>query len=251
MRIIDCAQGTAEWFTVRMGKPTASCAAKILTPKTGQLSKQSRDYAFKLLAERLLNRPTETMDGQHWMERGKELEPKAVQQLEFEEDIQTRQVGFILSADGRSGASPDRLIVGRPAGCEIKVPAAWTHLEYLLDGHDEKHKPQIQFQCYVADFEEVIFYSWHERMPPALIKTPRDDTYIKTLSSAVGQFNDNLDELEMRARKMGIFQEYAEVMDPASAELGDNIRRDPLVSAEELAEIIEGEAGNRLAWGGD
>lgn len=243
MKIIDCQQGSAMWFEARIGIVTASMADKVITPKTGKLSAQARPYAFKLLAERLLRRPTQSMDGQIWMERGKELEPAAIKQLEFEADIATKEVGFIVTDDGLVGASPDRLVIGKPIGVEAKVPAAWTHLAYLLEGHDEKYTPQVQCQCFVAELEEVIFYSWSDRMPSATIRTYRDEEYIRKLVDALDQFNDNLAELERRARGMGVFQEYPSVVDPTTAE-----RRPGTM--EELADMIEGDAGDRLAWGG-
>jgi YqaJ-like viral recombinase domain len=243
VKIIDCQQGTAAWFAARIGIPTASCADKIITPKTGKLSAQSRAYGFKLLAERLLHRPTETMDGQHWMERGKIGEGTAVKQLEFELEIETRTVGFITTDDGRIGASPDRLVVDRPVGAEIKVPAAWTHLQYLLDGHDEKYTPQVQCQCLVAEFDEVIFYSWSERMPPALIRTARNPAYIAQLRGALNEFCDGLDSLEERARELGTFQQYEQIVDPSEAALEDGLRREPLMPEEELAAMLERDAG--------
>jgi hypothetical protein len=41
MKIHNCTQGTEEWRKLRAGIPTASEFHKIITPKTGQLSKQA------------------------------------------------------------------------------------------------------------------------------------------------------------------------------------------------------------------
>src|ERR1700677_291551 len=68
-------QGTAEWFGLRLGIATASRFKDIMTPKTRRLSASWKGYACCLIAERLLNVPTETVEGIKWMERGKELEP--------------------------------------------------------------------------------------------------------------------------------------------------------------------------------
>lgn len=48
--IHNVAQQTEEWFRIRIGRPTASCFDKIITPG-GEPSKQSKDYSRLLVAE--------------------------------------------------------------------------------------------------------------------------------------------------------------------------------------------------------
>src|SRR5258708_28979237 len=83
VRIIDCEQGSVERFRARLGIPTASQFGKIVTRKTGQLSKSSTVYAYKLISEKLLYAPTETVDWQMSMARGKQMVPVAVKQHEL------------------------------------------------------------------------------------------------------------------------------------------------------------------------
>ena len=224
MKIHTVAQGTAEWFALRLGIPTASEFDQIVTPKTGKLSASARKYAYRLVAEKLLHETMQTLDGVAYIERGKELEPQAVRQYEFENDVETVPVGFITTDDGLIGASPDRLIKGRRMGLEIKCPAAHTHIGYLLDGHDEKYRPQVQGQLFVAELEQADFYSFHPRMPPATIRTPRDEPFINLLSSALVEFNERLAEMVARARSLGVFQAAAEVRTPLDSDLGDALR---------------------------
>lgn len=219
----DVPQGSAEWFKLRMKIPTASCFDQIVTPKTGQLSKSSVKYAYKLLTERLLNQPTDSVEGMTWMDRGKELEPEAVRQFEFVEDIETEAVSFITTDDGSIGASPDRLIKGSARGVEIKCPAPWTHLGYLLDGQADAYRAQVQGQNYVGELEASFFYSFHPRMPACRIFTPRDEPYIALLTSALAEFNEQLLEMERRARAMGLFQAYVEAVTPADVERADQL----------------------------
>lgn len=204
--IHDVEQGSAEWFRLRLGIPTASCFDQIITPAKGELSASWRKYAYRLVAERLLNMPTETLNGIEHIERGKELEPSAVRQYEFVEGVDTAAVGFITTNDGRIGASPDRIIVGRPVALEIKCPAAHTHLGYLLDGRGNEYKPQLQGQLWVGEFEYGDFYSYHPLMPAARARIVRDDAYIEKLAAALDEFCDKLDEMTDRARALGIFQ---------------------------------------------
>lgn len=225
MKIHNCEQGTAEWFHIRMGIPTASKFDHIITPKTGKLSLSSTKYAYELIAERLLRQPVETIEGQQWMERGKELEPQAVKQYEWVNEVETIPVGFITTDDGLIGASPDRLIKGRAAALEIKCPAPHTHIGYLLDGHDEKYRPQVQGQIFVAELDEADFYSFHPRMPPRTIRTPRDEPFIKLLREALDQFNERLFAMLERAQSLGVFQAYDAALTPQDVERADGMKR--------------------------
>ena len=198
-------QGSAEWYAVRLGIPTTSNFHKILTPG-GKASTQARAYMYRLTAERLLR---DTMDDQighvQWVEHGKMEEPHAAQQFEFITELQLEDVGFITTDDGRLGSSPDRLIKGRPECVEIKCPAPWTQIGYLIDGPGTDYRPQIQGQLLVGEFERGHFYSWNARMPPAHIITPRDEAYIRLLAPAMRAFLDELEAMTEKARALGAY----------------------------------------------
>ena len=200
MKIHDVAQRSPEWHALRLGKPTASEFHKIITPKTGKLSAQARKFACRLIAERLLNEPLDLLDGIETIERGKAMEPDAVAQYEFAEEIETQPVGFVTTDDGLVGASPDRLIVGASAGLEIKCPLLPTHIGYRLDGPGDDYRPQVQGQLWVAEFEWLDFYSYHPLMEPVRLRTQRDDAYIKLIEQALRDFNDMLHDMYERVR---------------------------------------------------
>lgn len=241
MKIHNVQQGTPEWLKLRLGIPTASDFDHVITPVKGDLSKTAPKYACRLIAERLLNRPLLTLDGLQYIERGRELEPAAVKQYEFSNEVETDKVGFITTDDGRMGASPDRLLRGKRAGLEVKCPAAHTHMFYMLEGHEDKYKPQVQGQILIGEFEFADFYSYHPLMPPAEIRTWRDADYIAKMSAALDEFCDKLEAMLMRARSMGIFQAYEEVVTPVDAERGDQKR------AAEMRPDVEG----MEAWRGE
>jgi hypothetical protein len=208
MKIIaDVMQGSDEWHRLRLGIPTASSFDKIVTPKKCQLSASAYKYALQLVAERLLNEPTMSLDASAWMERGREMEPDAVRQYEFAEDVKTVPVGFITDDAGTMGCSPDRIVLSEQRiGLEVKCPSPAVHLGYLLDGKPDEYKPQVQGQILIAELDRADFYSFHPRMPAALIRTVRDDDYIDKLCSALGAFNELLHELTERAKSLGAFQ---------------------------------------------
>ena len=214
------------WFALRLGLPTASNFAKIMTPKTRKLSAQWKGYACRLIAERLLNVPTETIKNIEWMERGTLLEPEAVQRFEVVNDTTTVPVSFIVTDDGTMGCSPDRCIFGADPDkplkvLEVKVPAPQTHVEYLLFGRDADYECQIQGQMMIAEVDEAIFYSYHPAGPALTLKTPRDDAFIKDLRSAIGEFNDKLHEYHELAKKLGDWQSFQDVVAPVDVEYGE------------------------------
>jgi hypothetical protein len=211
-------QGTEEWHRLRIGMPTASNFDKIITPKTGKPSTQARGYMYRLIAERLLNEQMEDTTGRmEWVERGKIEQPHAAAQLEFTYDLKLEPVGFVTTDDGRLGCSPDMLVVDRPEAVEIKCPAPWTQIGYLLDGLGDDYRPQVQGQILIGEFERVHFYSWHPRMPPFYRPTNRDDRYIRILEPLLHAFLDELEHETERARGMGsyaAFVRHIERLDP-------------------------------------
>lgn len=218
-KIHDVEQGSGDWMMLRLGIPTASEFHKIITPAKLELSTQWKGYAYRLIAEKLLNRPMQSLEGLEWIERGKELEPQAVKVYEMTEEVETKAVGFITTNDGLIGASPDRLIVGQNAGVEIKCPAPQTHIQYMLEDFGNDYRIQVQGQMYVGEFDFIDRYSWHPEMPPHKFRTGRDDGVIKILDARLREFNDKMFELLERVRANGFFAEHQTMPMPQDTEL--------------------------------
>jgi YqaJ-like viral recombinase domain len=222
----DLQQGSGDWFAARLGIPTASNFDSIITPKTMKLSEARKKYACRLIAERLMNRPTESVEGQQWMERGKELEPLAVQQYEFVHEVTTSPVGFVTDNLGTMGASPDRVVfdgdrIARTL--EIKCPSLPVHLEYLMYGPGDAYRCQIQGQLWICEADKGSFYSYFERGPAVLLETARDEVFIKAMTEHMETFQMELIRLHERALELGIWQAFAEVVTPIEAEEADNL----------------------------
>ncbi len=205
MKILECEQGSIEWVTARLGKPTASEFHRILTPK-GDLSKQAKKYAYRLLAEFFLNQQMDSLEGLEWIEHGKASEADAVRVYEFIHDVETTKVGFVTTDDGRIGCSPDRL-VGKN-GLQVKCPAPQTHISYLLGDLGEKYKPQVQGEIYVSEFEWSDFFSHNIDFKPVDLRTYRDDDYIKLMEPALKDFCDMKDEMLDKIKVNGYFIEH-------------------------------------------
>lgn len=193
MRIIECTQGTPEWFEARRGIPTASNFKRILTPKTGKLSASAQDYIYELIAERYhlgamdeLATPATVA-----MQNGTIMEPEARRWYELEAKAKVEQVGFIVTDDGRFGCSPDGL-VGDGGGLELKCPMGKTHLGYLHAGElPDDYKAQVHGCMIVTGRQWWDFMSYAPGLPAFRIRAERDD-YTALLADALDAFDKRL-----------------------------------------------------------
>lgn len=226
MKVHDVEQGSLEWHELRLGMPTASNFHRIITPARLERSKQARAYAFQLVAEKLLLESSQSLADTEWMERGRELEPQAIQQYEFTKEVETKRVGFCTTDDGRYGASPDRLIVGRPGGVEVKCPSPHVHLSYLVDGPGADYRIQKQGQILVCEFDFADFYSFHPALPPADIREHRDEAVIAALKDGLEWFLDMRDEIEARVRALGFIEARKAARTPHDVEQAEAAERE-------------------------
>lgn len=208
-RIITCEQGTPEWFAARAGIPTASEFKTLLGIKKDAKEKVTRDlYMRKLAGEIITGEPMENYQNAH-MERGKVMEDEARDWYAFDQDVEPQRVGFIINDAIRAGCSPDSL-VGDKRGLEIKTAAAHIQIQRLITNElPPEHRAQVQGNIWLAERDEWDFVSYWPKLPPLLVRVPRDNGYIATLAGAVKQFNEELDELVERIRRYGQPQEKA------------------------------------------
>ena len=111
---------------------------KIITPQ-GKPSKQWREYACVLIAERILQQKIEFYNSPA-MERGLIVEAEAADWYEFDHDVTVQRIGFITDDEHTMGCSPDRL-VGDDGLLEIKAPLPQTQVGYWISGEVERTLP--------------------------------------------------------------------------------------------------------------
>jgi hypothetical protein len=209
--IHDMPQGSDEWIAARLGIPTASEFHKIITASKGDLSRQARKYAHGLTVEALLRRPLDKPPGIPWaMARGKELEPLAIQQYSFTNDVEIRRVGLVTTDDGRIGGSPDGLIIGARGGLEVKCTLDDNHMGIFIDGPGEDYKQQVQGNLAVCELEWWDLYAYHPELPAVTIRTYRDEPYITKMGAALIEFLAMRDEMLATARASGFFEAQRE-----------------------------------------
>jgi hypothetical protein len=183
----DVAQYSDEYDRLRLGIPTSSHFHKIITPQ-GKPSKQWREYACMLIAERILQRKIDLYKSLP-MERGLIVEAEAADWYEFDQDVTVQRGGFITDDNRTIGCSPDRL-VGDEGLLEIKAPLPQTQVEYWLSGEvNERFRPQLQGQLYVSQRSWVDIVCWHDVLPKVVLRIEPEDGFIKALDRELQIFN--------------------------------------------------------------
>jgi hypothetical protein len=210
MQIIECEQGSPEWFKARLGIPTASEFHTVMAKgRDGGASVTRRTYLMKLAGEIVTGEPMESYSNIH-MERGKTMEDEARDCYAFIKDVEPQRVGFIVN--GSKGCSPDSLIGARKA-LEIKTKLPHLLIELLLkDEFPPEHKAQCQGILMVAERDEIDIGVYWPKMPLFVKTATRDDLYIRQLSDAIDRFNDELQETVARIRRLGLKSEPVNIL---------------------------------------
>ena len=218
MIISEAAQGSPDWYSLRMGIPTASEFHRIVQPggeprfkkdgspyksHEGELADGRWKYACELACERLLNESKQTIDGLQWVERGKMLEPDAVELYESLHG-RTAQCGFICPDDRRYGCSPDRIHCDELGGLELKCPSGPIHLWYFINnGPGHAYRCQVQGSLMVTGFTHWDFMSYHPNFPEVLVRFERDEPFIAKLREGLDQFCREVDGIVAKIKEAG------------------------------------------------
>lgn len=191
-----------------------------------------------------MNWQAESLDKIDHIRDGKFNEGFAVAQMEEVYEIETRKIGFAKTDDERFGASPDRVIMAGDAvstTIEVKAPTIPVQMERLLFGNGADYRVQVLGQLWVTEADKAIFYSYVPRMPAVKLEYGRDEEAIKKIVDCLERFSDELEEWHEKARRLGAYQMYAEMVAPAEAEYGSQMYR-PATDAE-IQHLIDGPMG--------
>lgn len=201
IQIIDCEQGSPEWFSARMGIPTASEFSTVMAKgKDGGASKTRADYLRKLAGEILTGEPMESYTNGH-MERGKLQEDEARDLYALQYNVEPVRIGFVRN--GNMGCSPDSFI-GDDGGLEIKTALPHIQIERLRLGRlPPEHRHQVQGSIWTCERKRWTFVSYCPRLPLLVVPVERDDGFIAELAGAVTKFNAELAETVEFVRNYG------------------------------------------------
>lgn len=196
MRVIECEQGSPEWYAARIGIPTASCFSRLVTNtiKDGEykLSAQISGYAAELAAEVMAGKTMDQFDGNSpWMARGKEQEADAVAMYEFTTDRTISRIGFVTTDDGLCGCSPDAL-VDDDGGLEVKMLKGENHVEVM--GYHKKHghapvkyTQQVQACLWITGRKWWDQLYYHPDIEPLIVRQTPDPLQHDAFAKAVQQ----------------------------------------------------------------
>jgi len=191
-------QGTEEWFTIRIGKVTASRVADVIAKTKTGYSATRDNYMAQLICERLTNLKGESFTNAA-MQHGTDTEPLARAAYEALQDVLVDEVGFVPHPTiEMAGASPDGL-VGDDGLLEIKCPNTATHIETLISKVvPGKYNTQMQFQMACTGRQWCDFVSFDNRLPEMfqmfVTRVQRDEVFIRLIEAEIVQFIAELDD---------------------------------------------------------
>jgi putative phage-type endonuclease len=191
-------QGSEEWFTIRIGKVTASRVADVIAKTKTGYSASRDNYMAQLICERLTGLKSESFTNAA-MQHGTDTEPLARAAYEALHDVLVDEVGFVPHPTiEMAGASPDGL-VGDDGLLEIKCPNTATHIETLISKVvPSKYNTQMQFQMACTGRKWCDFVSFDNRLPEMfqlfVTRVPRDEVFIRLIESEIVQFIAELDD---------------------------------------------------------
>ena len=203
MIVHDCAQGSAEWWDLRIGIPTPSRFARILTASKLAYSKGARPFVAELLAEQMLNRPLDYTEGDTlWTSRGSELEDEARKWYAFHRDVTVTEVGFCTTDDGTVGCSPDGL-VGADGGLEIKCRSAKKHMVTILGIEPIADPLQVQGNLWVTgrDWWDIVAYN--PELPKKITRQFPMPRFQEAIEKHLGAFLEEMDDARQALEAMG------------------------------------------------
>jgi len=169
MRIIDCEQGSPEWFAARIGAITGSNAWKLLVKprsKSDRYSVTTQDYIGDIVAETLTGAVAGiSTEATRW---GIEQEPNALDAYRSKYGP-VQRIGAAIKSDlgDKVLCSPDALT--EQLLIEIKCP--WLSRNHIphLQGHVKKeYYAQVQFNMWVTERSQAHFVSYDPRFPSNL-----------------------------------------------------------------------------------
>ena len=190
------AQGSVAWHNARAGVVTASEADALLTPLFEIRKGENVDkYVSKKVAEQWAGPDPDEEFSSFATEQGQILEAEARGELERRMDMPITEVGFILTDDGRAGASPDGLFdLATGPGLELKCPQQTNHVYWQdLDRVPKDYIVQVHFSLYVTGFTEWIFASYRRAFPPFVINVKRDQRIQDQVAKAMALFTEAFD----------------------------------------------------------
>jgi hypothetical protein len=145
-----------------------------------------------------MQRPIEQNFTSRAMEWGHDYENEALLSYELLTNLNCKSGGFFTDDNIMYGASPDvRIYEGDElvGVAEIKCPQVAKHIEFvLMEGKiNPEYIPQVQGHLLVTGCHYLDWLSYHPDLPHALVRTERDEKFIKLLEEQLLAFNEKIE----------------------------------------------------------
>jgi len=200
MEIINCVQGSPEWFTARIGSIGGSSIASVVAGGQGKMRKA---LLYRLAGEILSGVKYEGYRNAD-MDRGIEQEADARNVYAMEREIEVVQVGLVKLDEFRH-YSPDGLI-GDDGMIEIKSTIPSVHIETIdTDKIDGGYYKQIQWGLIICQRQWCDFISWSPLVldyPMWVKRVERDKKTMKELCDGAEKFIDELKSLVLKIKRL-------------------------------------------------
>ncbi len=209
-------QGHVDWFSLRVGKVTASEMCNLLTPElTLRKGQTPLTYAYTKVAEAYRGKP-QIHTGSWATEQGQVRQEFAIPFLALEKDWKIQDGGFFETDDGRAGCSPDGIVGNvelfphEAFGIEVKCPEPTAHVRYLCEGILPKdYVPQVYASLYVTGFKKWVFMSFHNDFPPLILEIYPNEKATSAIASAIDSFHAEFDRAMERIQNITKLREAA------------------------------------------
>lgn len=166
-------QYSDEWWATRLGKPSASCASKLIT-STGAESKSLEPYAIELGADLYAGKSLNTFTGNEHTAYGTETEEEARLEYQLLTQQVVTEIGMVTDNLSRYLASPDG-VVNKNLLLEIKCLSPKVHVKALMYFEKTGKCPpdyisQTQMQMFVYGAKACDLFLYHADLPSLIIR---------------------------------------------------------------------------------
>lgn len=173
-------QGSANWFSARLGRVTGTRFNSLMMTNS---TKGYKDLISNIVCEMISGEFDEQFKTA-LMERGNEVEPEARDFYSHLFEVDVDQVGIIYPDEDNEfhewvGISPDGLTEG---GLEIKCPLRKTHLNYIIGGIlPKEYYWQVYGSLFVTGLPYWDFMSYFPDMKPFILRVYPDKEVFKKI----------------------------------------------------------------------
>ena len=170
----DIEQGTIEWLEMRWGKVGGSTSAGLYN--------DSESLFLDILSQNLEDFEIDESYSSRDMERGKELEPFALEYLSSYYKVSFLTTGWLQCGKNRLlGISPDGLSKSETIACEIKCLGRKAHTNVLLNNEvPDEYIPQIVHYFTInPKLKKLYFICFRPESPKHFTKVFDRDSLVK------------------------------------------------------------------------